>query len=57
MYKLKSNLSNRSEYRNCQSLYGADYIARNILANYPEVQSIELIATETGETIKRYERG
>ena len=57
MYKLKSNLSNRSEYRNCQSLYGANYIARNILANCPEVQSVELIASETGELIKRYERG
>lgn len=57
MYKLKSNLSNRSEYRNCQSLYGANYIARNILANCPGVQSVELIVSETGELIKRYERG
>lgn len=57
MYKLRSKLSNRYEYRNCNSLFGANYIAEKILESCPEVEQVELIATETNEIIKIYKRG
>lgn len=56
MYKLKSKLSNRYEYRNCNSLFGANYIANEILRHCPEVEQVELIATETNEVLKIYKR-
>ena len=56
MYKLKIKLSNRYEWRNCNSLYGANYIANELLHQCKAIEQIELIATETNEIVHIYKR-
>lgn len=56
MYKMKINLGNRYEYRNCNSLWAADYLCNEFVRKYRNIEQIELIAVESGEIVKIYKR-
>lgn len=53
---MKINLENRYEYRNCNSLWAADYLCNEFIRKYRNIEQIELIAVESGEIVKIYKR-
>ena len=58
MVKLYINCGNRgTEYWNCASPWAGNLIAIGIMRNRNEVNSVEMVDTETGEILKTYIRG